>query len=398
MSPHIQIPTADMAEALRTVAVNSAYHASRALSKWFKRGVRLTSEGFRFVPISELAAAAGEPDEAVAAVHLAVSGEISGNILLAFPEKVALRLIDIMIEAEDGTSTEFGELEQSCLQETGNIVGSAFANSLASWLGVEVTPQAPTFVHDLAAAVIQPLVLSQAANSDEALLADTEFEFDKERLDWRFVLLPSEESLVVMRRQCEGDEVRRHALQTIAINGAFEASRALSKWLRRGVRLSTDGFVRVPLRDACPVSQSEESVVALYACLGQQLHGHTLILMRCSTACELVDILCRQDPGTTTELNDLANSCLLETCNIVSSSFINSWSRWLDIHTEPGPPQMIVDMPEAILENLLVEQAMASDEVFMAKTEFSASGRWLEWDFYLLPTPSSLRLIETSCS
>jgi len=48
-----------LAEALHTVAVNGSYNASRALSKWLRRGVRLTSDDFRNVPIPEASSAIG---------------------------------------------------------------------------------------------------------------------------------------------------------------------------------------------------------------------------------------------------------------------------------------------------------------------------------------------------
>jgi chemotaxis protein CheC len=122
------------------------------------------------------------------------------------------------------------------------------------------------------------------------------------------------------------------------------------------------------------------------------------MVMKMKTALQLVDVLLQVELGTTKTLDDTGKSCLQETGNIISSSFVNSWAKWLDITTEPGAPSLLVDMPEALFDAVLVEQAMASDDVLMAKTEFSVDGRWLEWDFYLLPTPASMRLIEASCS
>ena len=121
------------------------------------------------------------------------------------------------------------------------------------------------------------------------------------------------------------------------------------------------------------------------------------MIISLDAAKDLVDILTGAQPGSTKEIDDLARSCLQETGNIISSSFINSWAKWLDIHTEPGPPQIQIDLLEAILQSVLVEQAMAGDEAFLAKSVFSVDGRTIEWDFYLLPTPSSIRLIEAAC-
>ena len=389
----------DMTDALRTVAVNSAYNASRALSKWFKRGVRLTSDGFENVPLHEISAVAGGPEDPVVAVHMKLDGELSGDVLLVFPERVGASLVDLMIGAPDGTTKTFGELECSCLQETGNIVASAFTNSLAGWLRVESIPGSPTVVHDLACAVLEPLLIGQAAIGDTALLAKTEFELDGHQMDWRLLLLPSAESLSIMQRQCESERVRTNALHTIAINGAFDASRAMSKWLKRGVRLSTEGFVKVPLRDASRQGDgAEEEVVALRMDLSDQLHGHALLMMPKKTGMQLVDVLMQQPLGTCKDLDEMSRSCLMETGNIISGAFVNSWAKWLEITSEPAAPILLVDMHEAVFQSVLVEQARVSDEVFMAKAEFSMDGHWMDWQFFLLPTPSSLRLIETSWS
>ncbi len=396
MSADLQHATADLADSLRTVAVNSAYNASRALSKWFKRGVRLTSDGFESLPLGQVVSAACDPDDLVVAAHMPLEGELDGDVLLVFREKTAMHVVDMMIGAPEGTTKQIGDLEASCIQETGNIVATSFTNSLAGWLNVETIPAAPTVVHDMACAVIEPLLISQAEIGDTALVSRTEFELDGRQLDWFLLLLPSAGALEKMRSRCDSDEFKRNALHTIAINGAFNASRAMSKWLHRGVRLSTEGFEKVPLRDICQGADAESVVAALHLELGSQMHGHTLMVMADSTAMELVDLLMRRPEGTTKEFDEMARSCLQETGNIVSSAFINSWAKWLDIDTAPQPPQLHVDMLEAILQAVVVEQAAVGDEVFLAKTSFSVDGKWLDWKYYVLPTPISLRLIETS--
>lgn len=180
-------------------------------------------------------------------------------------------------------------------------------------------------------------------------------------------------------------------------NGAFAASRAMSKWLKRGVKISTDGFTRVPLADVATKFDESTPIVALHLALGEQLHGHALLCIPEQHALRLVDILMSQPTGTATEIGELEQSCLEETGNIISGSFTNSWSTWLDIRVEPGIPQFVFDLPAAVMESALSEQALVGDEVFMARTDFIVDDQRLEWVFMLLPTPSAMRLIETSC-
>lgn len=385
-------------DALRTVAINGSYNASRALSKWLRRGVRLTSEGFQYVPIAQATTILGEPEEVIAAIHLPLQGDLSGHLLLTFPEPVALLLADILMQAPEGTSKELGEIEQSCLQETANIVGSAYANSLAKWLNLLIEPGVPVFAHDMACSIIEPFIMEFATHRDDVLVANTEFLLDKQRLQWGLLLLPSDEGLQLMQDRCNLDHVRQTALQTIAINGAFNASRAMSKWLKRGVKISTDGFCRIPLSQIADSFDNSKPIVALHCSLEAQMHGHSILGMSEDHAKQLVDLLMGQAVGTTTEFGDMERSCLQETGNIISSSFVNSWSNWLDIHIEPLPPQFVYDLPEAVMSSVISEQALVNDEVFLAKTLFLLDDQWLEWVFFLLPAPSAMRMIESSCS
>ncbi|MFQ5489681.1 MAG: hypothetical protein ACE5GE_03065 [Phycisphaerae bacterium] len=387
----------DLSDALRTVSVNASYDASRALSKWLRRGVRLTADGFVSVPLTQVAGTIlPNEDDAVAALHMVLQGDIEGDVLLMFPEEVGFCLVDMLMGNPEGTTKAFTDLEESCLQETANIVGTSFTNSLAKWLKLEVVPASPSFVYDMACAIIDPVLARQVERADEVLVAKTEFELDRRQLDWVFLLLPTADSLAKMEHRCESDRVQQNALHAIAVNGAFNASRALSKWLHRGVRLSTDGFVRVPLAQISQIEDPEQRVVGIHSRLSDQLHGHTLLVMPEETACLLVDAIMQAEPGTTKQVDDMAKSCLQETANILSSSFMNSLAKWLDITSEPTSPVVRVDMADALFDTVVAEQAQTSDDVLVAKSVFSVDGQWMEWNYYLLPGPSSMRLIEAS--
>ncbi len=386
-----------LAEALRTVAVNGSYNASRALSKWFKRGVRLTSDGFTSISMTEASSIIGDPESLIAAILLPLRGDLTGQMLLAFPKDVGLSLVDIMIQAPEGTSKEFEELEQSCLQETGNIVCSAYANSLSSWLGLRIEPAAPTFAFDMACAIVDPLLMDAVVDSDEVLMAMTDFQMDGQKMQWAMLLLPTGDSISKMEERCQIDEVRRHALQTIAVNGAFEASRAMSKWLKRGVKISTDGFTQVEFVNLACQFDEYEPVVAMHLPLSDAMQGHTLLAIPLKHAKKLASILIGATDDSSEKLSELEMSALAETSNVVASAYLNSWSKWLDIQLEPSSPQMVVDLPGAILQSVLASQASTSDSVFMARTDFMVDDQWLELVFLLLPAPSAMRLIESAC-
>jgi len=265
-------------------------------------------------------------------------------------------------------------------------------------LKLNIAPGVPSFGSDLACAILDPLLMNQAMHHDEILVCKTEFLLDGEKLEWSLLLLPTHGALDMMEKQCRLENMRHEALQTIAVNGAFNASRAMSKWLRRGVKIATDGFVQVPLNAVSGQFNESLPIVALLSDLRQQMHGHALLAMTQDNAHKLVDLLTEQPLATTTAIGELEQSCLEETGNIISGAFVNSWATWLDIMIEPSVPHFVCDLQGAVIESILTEQALVGDEVFMARTDFLVGEHALEWLFLLLPAPSSIRLIEMSCS
>ncbi|RME41161.1 MAG: hypothetical protein D6788_01810, partial [Planctomycetota bacterium] len=115
-------------------------------------------------------------------------------------------------------------------------------------------------------------------------------------------------------------------------------------------------------------------------------------------ALKLADLLLGREVGTGTAIGDMERSCLEETGNIITSAFVNSWATWLDVRIGPSSPSFVLDLPQAVLQSVISEQAALGDEIFFARTDFLVDDQWLEWVFLLLPSPSAMRLIETSCS
>lgn len=390
------IPT-ELEALLRTVAINGAYNASRALSKWFRKGVRLTCDGFSCVSLCDAPMRIGPPDAVIAAIHLPLQGDVAGDMLLTFPVDTALQLTDLVMQLPPGTTKTLGDVEQSCLQETGNIVCSAYANSLSKWLRLHIEPGVPRFASDMVCAVVDPLLMEAALDRDEVFLTKTDFLLDQQHLEWGLMLIPSRASWQCIQDRCDRDSLQQHALQTIAVNGAFDASRAMSKWMKRGVKINTEGFQRVPIQEIAGRFDESSPIAAMHTRLGPQLGGHTLLAVESEHARRLADILLDRPRGTTQEFGELERSCLAETGNILVSAFVNSWATWLDMRIEPSPPRFVYDLPHAVIQSALAEQALVADEAYVARTDFLVDDQWLEWVFMMLPSPSAIRLIEASC-
>jgi len=197
-------PARRVTDALNLVAASAAHHASDALSKWFSQPVELRTRGFATVPVCEMGSILAEPDAPVIGLHLDIVGGFAGHVLIALREQVALALIDFLMGRTRGTTRQVDEDGASCLQETANIVASAFVNSVGDWVDRTAAPGPPKMQHDLACALVSPVVTDLAAERDELLICRVDFLLDGDSLEWSFVMAPPAEFADLAHSQTRG--------------------------------------------------------------------------------------------------------------------------------------------------------------------------------------------------
>src|SRR5271166_597502 len=184
-----------------------AESASQALSKWLGEDVRLSISQVEQVELAEAALVLGPPETLVAACSMALSGPLSGTMLLVFEDRAGLALVDLLMHQPVSTATGWGDLEQSAAQETTNIVGCAYLNALAAHLpgslsragpgGDELVPSPPTFLHEFAGSLLEFALMDQAVELDRVLLIHTAFTSSRQglNLDWTLLFIPDPPSL-----------------------------------------------------------------------------------------------------------------------------------------------------------------------------------------------------------
>jgi chemotaxis protein CheC len=215
----------DVDDGFRALAVDSALSAGRALTGWLGHEVDLHPESFHRVKLCDLAGVAGEAEDAVVAVHMPLSGDLRGDVLLSLSESSARRLADLLLGRAPGETTSLDELEMSCLQETGNIVASSFANCMSRWLRMSVIPGSPQLAYDLASAVVQPLFLDEATRHDEVWLTRTRFHLGGEALDWRMVLMLTDQSLHLLTTHFQREQVAHYELDQFLLYSSGSATK-----------------------------------------------------------------------------------------------------------------------------------------------------------------------------
>jgi chemotaxis protein CheC len=190
---------------LRMIFDRGAEGASLALSKWLGENVRLTVSEVELVELDQASELLGPPDALVAACAMGLTGRLTGSILLVFEDRSGLALVDLLVHQPIGTTTAWGELEQSAAQETTNIIGCAYVNALAAHLpGIgaatdagELIPTPPWFLHEFAGSLLQFALMEQALELDQVLLIRSDFAGGREGLNltWTLLFIPSRAAL-----------------------------------------------------------------------------------------------------------------------------------------------------------------------------------------------------------
>ena len=184
-------------DALREVANIGAGHAATALSQMPQRTIMISVPEVNVRALEEVAELLGPPDQVMAAVLMQMMGDLTGRTMILFPDSSARQLCDTLLGRPEGTTTEFGAMEQSGLKEVGNILVSAYMNALSDFMGMMLVPSVPALEVDQCAAILTSAYLNFGAEREFVFCVETSFQVggDKDRFEGHFLLLPDLPSL-----------------------------------------------------------------------------------------------------------------------------------------------------------------------------------------------------------
>lgn len=173
--------------------------------------------------------------------------------------------------------------------------------------------------------------------------------------------------------------------------GALEATTALSRWLGRPARMTVERVEQLPLHDATEVlGDSEAPIAACVMAMHGRITGQLILAFDDDSGLSLADLLLEQPPGTSTTWGEIERSAAQETANIVGCAYLNALSRSFHDAAQthevlPTPPHFTHDYAQSLLQFALMNQAAASDVVFLTDTQFHIDGSPVNWNLLFIP-------------
>lgn len=178
-------------DALREVANIGAGHAATALSTLTGTRIMISVPMVNIVPpgdfVPEIA-----PNAEIVAVQMIMSGDISGRTIFLLAIPAGLRLAERMLRRNRGTSPNLGRLEQSALNEAGNILAGAYLTALSEFLDMRLMLSPPSLKTGEAAQVLDALGDHVPRAEAPILCVETAFFLEEpaESLHGFFLLVP----------------------------------------------------------------------------------------------------------------------------------------------------------------------------------------------------------------
>lgn len=156
----------------------------------------------------------------------------------------------------------------------------------------------------------------------------------------------------------------------------------------------------VPMVDAVSLSEvpemmggSENIAIGVYMSIEGDVSGHMAFIFPWESARGLWKMLLGRSPEDYDDIDELTASAMLETGNIINSSFLDALAELTDLRIHATPPRMSLDTTYSIVSSIVAEAELGDAVALAIKTKiFETHTGSIEGYFLCIPERSSVEL------
>ena len=191
------------------------------------------------------------------------------------------------------------------------------------------------------------------------------------------------------------NSAQKDGLQELANIGAGHASTALSKMINREVKMGIPHVKVISLSEAGKYIQHEQIVVGIFLKISDEIPSYVMMLIPRESAFALADLLLGVNERNGDKvLSEMDTSALSEVANVMICSFFDSISALLGMSVVPGPPHLAYDIPDAVLDYVLIQIGEVSNDIFLFNVDLQGEKEHnFEIHMFLLPEPDSVNTL-----
>jgi chemotaxis protein CheC len=186
-------------DAFRGITSIATGRAATSLSNLLRRKVSITVPNVTTEAIEQVPELLGGREESLVVVHFAISGQVSGSIILVLSSSEALRFASLLTGQEFADMESLDEMGLSALRELGNIVTGSYVRVLAEGLQVKITYSVPGFAYDMLGAILDETLARLSLETESVVVMESEFIVSEQiyRSHLVFILSPNTVSTII---------------------------------------------------------------------------------------------------------------------------------------------------------------------------------------------------------
>ena len=178
-----------------------------------------------------------------------------------------------------------------------------------------------------------------------------------------------------------------HLLRELFASATHDASTAMCRWTNSLIRLTLDEVCEMPLEEAvAELNLGDDLLTMVVLNLEGEIGGSMVLTFNEENAKQLAASLLQMEPNNNPDWNELEQSALMETGNILGCAYVNAITRLIDHGLVPSAPFFVRDYGASVVQQVLVAQAGARDTALICRTCFHNEDEELNW--WLLFVPS----------
>ncbi|TCO79923.1 chemotaxis protein CheC [Marinisporobacter balticus] len=184
-------------DVLKEVGNIGAGNAATALAKMLNRKIDMNVPKVEILEFREVAELLGGAEIPVCGIYFNVVGDLTGNIMFLLTLESSKLLANMLLLREENSEI-LDEIEQSALQEIGNILSGAYISSLTTLTGLNMKISIPSLTTDMAGAILSVPIIQYGQVGDKVLLIETEFHEGNDEIKGYFFLIPDVDSFEIL--------------------------------------------------------------------------------------------------------------------------------------------------------------------------------------------------------
>jgi len=177
-------------DVFKEIGTIGAGNAISSLSKMLGRKIGMSVPVVNLEEFKNIANFVGGPETLVYGVLVQITGDINGIMIFLVKQETAGTLVSFLMNRPLENEDQLNEIEQSALQEIGNIMASAYLGALSGLIHKKVLPSVPYLSVDMANAVLSVPAIEFGKVADRALFIESVFQADQSEVSGYFILVP----------------------------------------------------------------------------------------------------------------------------------------------------------------------------------------------------------------